>query len=1342
MQKEKKSGWVGLAVVLVLAGGLSLRASEMPAELGAGVDVLNCEGLAGTVMVLADRAFPIARAKNWDGTATFAAAGAEYGNGRAIYLGHPSFLTSAGLCASTQAFHRNAVSWLAKSARKPKVGVFRNDAIVGVLRTVSIEATRFDDLASLGQYDVVASIDFSVETAPAYLDYVRRGGGLLGAGLGWGWKQIASRTRAVSFADDFGDNRVYGPMGILMGAIGIVRPLENGFPLDTREVPYGTRADDALALAAKGDYKDKEQQRQVSVVLSQMAAVLPPALPDGIRERMAAFTRHPDAAKVPSPESPVEPEDVFARLAILARKADYECDRLKAWPADAAAAVYPGLVKPGTPTVARAVEIDASIPRWHSTGLFAPAGRTISFAFPEDAGKWNLRLRIGTTQDDLSGAAKGWRRFPLVTTEAPVTASRAELTSPFGGLIYVVVPDRGEVVGRKFTVRIDGGVMAPWFKSGRDTAEDFRAQCETTGAPQGEIEGKNFIVTFETSGLRQCEDPQWVADYWDRYLDACQWLAALPPRHYPERLCSDIQLQGAGVLHDGYPMMALVDHRQPFASVLDRTELARGRLWGVYHEIGHNHQNRDWTPEGTSEVTVNIFSLMAINRIAGRNFRDPDFASARAGTDAKVRQWVASGKTFELWKKDPFLALEFYTRLIETYGWDTLAEVFAAYRRPGFSRPRTDAEKWDVFARTFSQTAKTDMAAVMRAWNLPVSEKVCADCASYPASPADLTRGLERVAYQPLATTPVEGAYMGVCLKGEDVGAIELYPTRTDIPCGEKADRWKGDWLLLRRIEPTPGEVTMGNPGLTTGADACHGVTLTAPYYIGVYELTQQQWFNVMGSWKGDTFGDAAHRAFKPVNGVAYCHTRGNVTDGINWPLSGHEVSPDSFFGRLRELTGFRADFDLPTEAQWEWACRAGAKGPWGTGEDPLPYTVADAKPPVGAKRDRVLDTLGRYAGNNVPPYGPAAVGSYRPNLWGLYDMHGNVFEHCLDYQNIETSLADCSGVDPVGPADASRSRKGRRVMKGGSVLCYGDPGDCAAWGRRLGGKTAPVIGHGATGCRICVSACVAPAPQLAPWAEKLTAEQLADRAALVEGTRVFAVKSLAGAAFCVETNAFPLFSARHWDRTPACMAVAARFGKGRVVFIADDSGALDAVENAALKRNFKTWLSANGPLRHVDAAGLQTVDPAETVAFVRQGGGLLVTANGWRWWMREMREKGRASVSDWPGNALLENFGILAGRFCVRRTSPGGFLTQMMCSAGAAAARPDLFETQHYERPHAAAPTPMRAREGGIRVRDGETIAFLGDSITRLGGGEKGYISLVLKALEVAGVRNVQAVR
>jgi len=244
------------------------------------------------------------------------------------------------------------------------------------------------------------------------------------------------------------------------------------------------------------------------------------------------------------------------------------------------------------------------------------------------------------------------------------------------------------------------------------------------------------------------------------------------------------------------------------------------------------------------------------------------------------------------------------------------------------------------------------------------------------------------------------------------------------VPPGGWTDEYKTTKLVLRRIPA--GTFTMGSPANELGraaAEIQHQVTLTQSFYIGVFEVTQKQWERVMGTWPSD-FTNVIYRDSRPVEQVSYNDIRGSSV-GTNWPASSN-VDTNFFMGRLRARTG--KAFDLPTESQWEYAGRAGTTTALNSGKNLTNIIKCPNMAEVGRYWQNGGSSGGASGGNTS--VGTAKAGSYLANQWGLYDMHGNVWELCLDWHGTYPGTVS----DPKGAAPGSD-----RVFRGGSWGCNAD---------------------------------------------------------------------------------------------------------------------------------------------------------------------------------------------------------------------------------------------------------------------------------------------------------------
>ena len=247
---------------------------------------------------------------------------------------------------------------------------------------------------------------------------------------------------------------------------------------------------------------------------------------------------------------------------------------------------------------------------------------------------------------------------------------------------------------------------------------------------------------------------------------------------------------------------------------------------------------------------------------------------------------------------------------------------------------------------------------------------------------------------------------------GTDVPTFASY-TLT-IPQGSIGNKeYTAQWIKLDLVHCNAGTFTMGTPAEELGRGNYEGpqqqVTLSKDFYIGKYVVTQAQYFAVMG------INHSSFRSHKP-----------NVTPTIyaNYPANSisyyKATMEDGFIAKLNEMLADQLSegykFDLPTEAQWEYACRAGTTTALNSGKN---ITASEGACVNVAE----VAWYGENSDNHIQ-----AVGQKLPNAWGIYDMHGNVWEWCKDTLRLYSSTPI---TDPYTPLPVNKSA----IWRGGGYL-------------------------------------------------------------------------------------------------------------------------------------------------------------------------------------------------------------------------------------------------------------------------------------------------------------------
>ena len=718
---------------------------ESVKQLTAGVESIPQCGVPGPIMPLGNDSFPVVVGKYQKDVLAPVVAASFSEKGRIVAFGHPSYFTVSVVSQTddSKRFFNNVIHWCADknndSDKKLRIAVFRNKDFVRYLNESGYDAFDFSDPQS--DYDVLIAdaVALSDKDYDSVFAKVKSGAGFITFGLGWGWSQL---NPGKSLIFDHNGNRNFAKHGVeLAWTSGTLDAVDgDSYSVSLSQILDTDFIDgySALELIKKLNDSKTDPQNIVShyspAALKQFTSIESltyPYLKKESKELIDSVVANVVAQEiVPTERRPIKSVDVFERIAVtMQTERDLHAQSVgvtdpESVNAAPAAKDFPGEVPNDAERLNDVVvKVKTAVPDWASTGLYAAPGEVVTVDVDPDLFRRfpkTFSVRIGSHRDQL-WHLDSWKRFPEICVEKPLKSPTTKIANPFGGLIYIVVPRGIANAGLgMIDVSISGAVKAPYFIKDVTDLNSWKT-IRNYPAPWAEIQGRNIIVTVPSKVVRNLDNPQTLMDAWDSILDIEAEFASIPNyRERPERICCDRQIS-AGYMHSGYPIMTWMDVEE---RLVDEKRLRAEGDWGFYHELGHNHQSSNWTFNGSTEVTVNYFTLYVMDKFNGRVAEDANSELSKENQQKKMKRYFAAGAKFEDWAKDPFLALTMTVQLQHEIGWEPFLRTVDEYHKLSQAElPQNDQEKRDQWMVRLSRNSGKNLGSYFEKWGVHTSEE-------------------------------------------------------------------------------------------------------------------------------------------------------------------------------------------------------------------------------------------------------------------------------------------------------------------------------------------------------------------------------------------------------------------------------------------------------------------------------------------------------------------------------------------------------------------------------------------------------------------------------------------
>ena len=405
---------------------------------------------------------------------------------------------------------------------------------------------------------------------------------------------------------------------------------------------------------------------------------------------------------------------------------------------------FPGEVPANATRVTRIASIDGnqsglpsnfgySSARAHlrmTTGLYAAPGEVVTVVLPQEVVDSGAYVLVGAHSDSLWGKDQ-LHRHPEITRWWYIDDSTIEVGNSFGGPIYIAI-EAGSTLGI-FDVTISNAVEAPTYQHGHTDVSAWLEMIRHQPAPWAEIASDQFILTVPSYEIRSLENPHELMDWWDEALSMEHELYGFLPWPRVERAVFDAQIS-AGWMHSGYPFMA---HDLSVSGVVNVSYMSQEGDWGMFHELGHNHQWMPSTLPGTTETGCNFASVYLMEElvgISGHGAVDPEQRESR------MRNYFENGANIADWSV--WTALDTFLIVKEEWTWSPITEALSVYYDlPDSEVPVGDEEEFNAWVLHLSNSTGYNLAPYHAAWGFPITGETFQSLEHLPVWVDDPLRG-------------------------------------------------------------------------------------------------------------------------------------------------------------------------------------------------------------------------------------------------------------------------------------------------------------------------------------------------------------------------------------------------------------------------------------------------------------------------------------------------------------------------------------------------------------------------------------------------------------------------